>query len=242
LEPFGNGYRNCVAGGSLAEVSGILPTPLQWFSRYSRSVLHRRLRPNLRKPAALRIPDRGGCHALSPALGRSTHYCRLSAGRLGGVPGAARRHPEPAHHRDLDPDSGNFCPSQKTAGAFGVSGSQCITETGSPAGDLSTGAAKPAILASAFCIPTTTNSTIDLVDVVALVDAHLLDLGGTYGHPEAGDPLQYDELRIEHDQGDVEIVVYNRAILLFRTDSEAMRRIHQVCCRLDDLAAPHRRA
>ena len=52
----------------------------------------------------------------------------------------------------------------------------------------------------------------------------------------ARDPIQYDELRIEHDQGDVEIVVYNRAILLFRTDSEAVKRIHQVCCRLDDIA------
>ncbi len=52
---------------------------------------------------------------------------------------------------------------------------------------------------------------------------HLLDLGGTYGDPNAGDPIQYDELRIEHDQGEVEIVVYNRAILLFTTDSEAVR-------------------
>ena len=33
----------------------------------------------------------------------------------------------------------------------------------------------------------------------------------------------------EHDRGDVEIVVYNRAILLFFTDSEAVRRIHRVC-------------
>ncbi len=39
----------------------------------------------------------------------------------------------------------------------------------------------------------------------------LLALGCTYGDPNAGDPIQYDELRIEHDQGDVEIVVYNRA-------------------------------
>ena len=37
--------------------------------------------------------------------------------------------------------------------------------------------------------------------------------------------------------GAVEIVVYNRAILLSTTDSEAVRRIHQVCCRLEDLAA-----
>jgi len=47
--------------------------------------------------------------------------------------------------------------------------------------------------------------------------------------------MQYDERRIEHEEGTVEIVVYNRAILLFTTDSEAVKRIHQVCCRLDDL-------
>ena len=67
------------------------------------------------------------------------------------------------------------------------------------------------------------------------LDPCLLYLGGTYGDPRAGDPIQYDELRIEHDLGAVEIVVYNRAILLFMTDSEAVRRLHQVCCRLDDL-------
>jgi len=78
--------------------------------------------------------------------------------------------------------------------------------------------------------------------VLALLDHHLLDLGGSYGDPEAGEPMQYDELRIEHVEGDVEIVVYNRAILLFMTDSEAVRRIHQVCCRLDDLAATRRQA
>jgi len=42
-------------------------------------------------------------------------------------------------------------------------------------------------------------------------------------------PIQYDALRIEHDQGAMEIVVYTRAILLFFTDSEAVRRIHRVC-------------
>ena len=62
---------------------------------------------------------------------------------------------------------------------------------------------------------------------------------GTYGAPEAGEPIQYDELRIEHGQGEVEIVVYNRAILMFRTDSEAVRRIHQACCRLDTLGGDH---
>ena len=75
-----------------------------------------------------------------------------------------------------------------------------------------------------------------LADVLALLDHHHLDLGGAYGDPEAADPIQYDELRIEHDRGAVEIVVYNRAILLFVTDSEVVRRIHQVCCRLVDIA------
>jgi len=35
----------------------------------------------------------------------------------------------------------------------------------------------------------------------------------------------------------MEIVVYNRAIVLVTTDSEAVKRIHEVCCRLDDLVA-----
>src|SRR6266436_4155309 len=90
-------------------------------------------------------------------------------------------------------------------------------------------------------LPAITFEEADLPeDVLTLVDAHLLDLGGTYGRPEAGDPIQFDELRIEHDQGEVEIVVYHRAILLFTTDSETVRRIHEVCCRLDDLATRHR--
>ena len=72
--------------------------------------------------------------------------------------------------------------------------------------------------------------------MLALVDAHLLDLGGTYGVPEVGDRAQYDELRIEHDQGEVEIVVYNRAIPAVHDRQRAVRRIHPVCCQLEDLA------
>jgi len=55
-------------------------------------------------------------------------------------------------------------------------------------------------------------------------------------------PIQYDELVIEHDEGAVEIIVYNRAILLFTSDSEVVRRIHEACCRLDDIAARQCRA
>ena len=40
----------------------------------------------------------------------------------------------------------------------------------------------------------------------------------------------------------MEIVVYDRAILLFMTDTEAVKRVHEVCCRLDDLAGSRRPA
>ena len=50
--------------------------------------------------------------------------------------------------------------------------------------------------------------------MLALLAQRLLDLDGTYGVPEAGDPIQYDQLHIEHDHGDVATVAYNRAILL----------------------------
>ena len=92
-------------------------------------------------------------------------------------------------------------------------------------------------LAEVERLPAITIESADLLgDMLALLDHHLLDLAGIYGDPEAGDPIQYDELRVEDDRGDVEIVVYNRAVVLFWADSEVVRRIHQVCCRLDDLA------
>jgi len=74
--------------------------------------------------------------------------------------------------------SGAFCPNQKTAGAFAVTSSQCIKTVGNAAGDLTDGVPHSgAILASAFCIPTTTNSTID--GVADLPGPGLTSLPGT---------------------------------------------------------------
>src|SRR2546426_3414586 len=61
-------------------------------------------------------------------------------------------------------------------------------------------------------------------DVLALLDHHLPDLGGTHGDPSAGDPIQYEGLRSEHDQGAVEIVVYNPPSRL-DVRAEAVRRL-----------------
>src|SRR5439155_24728636 len=62
-------------------------------------------------------------------------------------------------------------------------------------------------LEEAARVPAMTIDAADLRDdVLALLDLHHLALGGTYGDPNAGDPIQYDELRIEQDRSDVGIV------------------------------------
>src|SRR2546425_11580994 len=52
---------------------------------------------------------------------------------------------------------------------------------------------------------------------------HHLDLGGTYGDPETGDPIPYDELRTEHDQGVVGRNPHGR-----RNEAVACRRVSEV--------------
>jgi hypothetical protein len=56
---------------------------------------------------------------------------------------------------------GIFCPAQTNAGAFGDPAVTTISETGSPAGNLTPGPALPATLASVYCIPATGNVLID---------------------------------------------------------------------------------
>jgi len=71
-----------------------------------------------------------------------------------------------------------MCPSQKTAGAFGVAAAKCINTQGAAAGDLTDGMPHSgAILAAGFCIPSTSNSTID--GVADLPGPGLTSLPGT---------------------------------------------------------------
>ena len=70
--------------------------------------------------------------------------------------------------------------------------------------------------------------------VQSIHDNDLLSGAGIYGEKGVGDPVQYDYLKIEYEGGTVEITVYNRAIMLFMTDDEIYRRIHRLCCRIDD--------
>ncbi len=70
-------------------------------------------------------------------------------------------------------------------------------------------------------------------DVRAAISAEsLLSLGGVYGNKKAGDPMEYDYLKLILTDGTVEITVYNRGITLFMSDDERIRRIHRVLCKL----------
>jgi hypothetical protein len=57
--------------------------------------------------------------------------------------------------------------------------------------------------------------------VVAIHDNELLRAGGEYGDPLVGDPLEYDELVIEHAGGTTRIALYNRGIMLLSTAEES---------------------
>ncbi|HOT37980.1 MAG TPA: hypothetical protein PLT86_15055 [Candidatus Latescibacteria bacterium] len=61
---------------------------------------------------------------------------------------------------------------------------------------------------------------------------NLLNLGGVYGDKKAGDPMEYDNLKLVLTDDTVEITVFNRGITLFMSNDERVRRIHRVLCKL----------
>jgi len=67
----------------------------------------------------------------------------------------------------------------------------------------------------------------------AINEENVLDLGGVYGDKDAGEPVEYDHLRLVLTDDVVQIEVFNRCITLFMTDDERVKRIHRVLCKLD---------
>ena len=59
--------------------------------------------------------------------------------------------------------TGVFCTGQTHAGAFGKPATRCITETGMCAGNLTDGMPHAAIEGTVFCIPMTSNGTVNIV-------------------------------------------------------------------------------
>ena len=68
----------------------------------------------------------------------------------------------------------------------------------------------------------------------AINEENLLNLGGVFGDKNAGDPVEYDHLRLVLADDTVEIAVFNRGITLFMSDDERVRRVHRVLCKLDE--------
>lgn len=66
----------------------------------------------------------------------------------------------------------------------------------------------------------------------AINEEDLLNLGGIYGDKNAGDPVEYDHLKLVLKDDTVEITVFHRGITLFMLDDERVRRIHRVLCKL----------
>ncbi len=67
----------------------------------------------------------------------------------------------------------------------------------------------------------------------AINEENLLNLGGVYGDKNAGDPVEYDHLKLVLNDDTVEITVFNRGITLLMSDDERVRHIHRVLCKLD---------
>ena len=67
----------------------------------------------------------------------------------------------------------------------------------------------------------------------AINEENLLNLGGVYGDKNAGDPVEYDHLKLVLNDDTVEITVFNRGITLLMSDDERVRHIHRVLCNLD---------
>ncbi|MFC1492111.1 hypothetical protein ACFLQ0_05955 [Nitrospinota bacterium] len=67
----------------------------------------------------------------------------------------------------------------------------------------------------------------------AVNEEDLLNLSGVFGDESAGDPVEYDHLRLVLKDDTVEITVFNRGITLLMSDDEQVRQIHRVLCKLD---------
>lgn len=67
----------------------------------------------------------------------------------------------------------------------------------------------------------------------AIREEDLLNLGGVYGDKKAGDPVQYDQLKLVLTDDTVEITVFNRGVALLMTDDEKVQRIHRVLSKLE---------
>ncbi len=90
-------------------------------------------------------------------------------------------------------------------------------------------------------LKTTVIEQAELSDEVvnAIFDNDLLKVGGVYGVPEAGDPVEISSLLISHEHGVTEVTVYNLGIMLFHTNDDIYPRILRVCSAIEKQTEGH---
>ena len=100
----------------------------------------------------------------NPATSNTTHDCPPEEGS-GLFNGALSvdLNPLTTGSSSKTSSTGVFCSGQTHAGAFGQVATRCIQETGSPAGNLTDGMPHAAREATVFCIPATSNGTVNIV-------------------------------------------------------------------------------
>jgi hypothetical protein len=59
----------------------------------------------------------------------------------------------------------------------------------------------------------------------SLHEEDLLNLGGVHGDDKIGDPIEYHHVKLVLTDDVIEITVFNRAIMMFRSNDERFRRL-----------------
>lgn len=74
-------------------------------------------------------------------------------------------------------------------------------------------------------------------ELEALIDHNeLLSLRGSYGLKEGAEPIEYDELRMKAGDTVCHLEVYNKGMSMMFAETPELKRIFQVCCKLQKMA------
>ena len=91
-------------------------------------------------------------------------------------------------------------------------------------------------VADVATIPSTTlrGETLPPVVIDAIERERLEELAGEWGEPDAGEPIEYEWLRVASERGAFELTLFNRGILLIFYDDERIRLMHRALCVVHD--------
>jgi hypothetical protein len=91
-------------------------------------------------------------------------------------------------------------------------------------------------VADAAKVPSTTLDGENLPGLVidGIDRERLGELAGEWGEPDAGEPIEYERLRVAYERGSFEITLFNRGVMLIFCDDERVRRMHRVLCVVHD--------